>query len=75
MINKAAEKEMETIKFPVWALHYITSKFKGEPITPYKEFFGSQKNNGSVRTADEIVAELLPLVEHHKNKRKEVNNG
>lgn len=68
--------DLEKRLFPLWLANYAVSKLKGgEVAMDYEEFLasvfnkpGTPKPKRKIKTADEIVAEFMPLVEADKQK-------
>lgn len=76
--KRKAKEKLEDKLFPLWLANYAVSKMRGEAvkIMDFEEFLQSTleadeappKKPKNQRTAEDIMAELMPLVEADRKK-------
>lgn len=76
--ERLAKEELEKRLFPLWLANYAVAKIKGDELTmSYEEFLKKTLNSANtpeeqtekaVRTAEQIEAELMQLVEMDRKK-------
>ena len=70
------KEELEKRLFPLWLANYAVAKLSGNEVMDYEEFINSAFDTpqkpaeikNTKRTAEDIMAELMPLVEADKQR-------
>lgn len=75
--EQLAKLEAEKQLFPLWLANYVVAKLKGDEVNmDFEEFIneclkpGRPQPKKPKRTANDIMAELMPLVEADKNREE-----
>lgn len=74
--KRTEREELEKRLFPLWLANYALGKLQGAEVMDYEEFINQTlepatapiKPTKKEKTADEIIAEFMPIVEADRRK-------